>query len=498
MQCGKEPFVDMSEHEKKKRPVSDGEHVRRPRPNPEGETEQPADSSSAERPAKQSRPRPDGKRRKRPASAQSPGKRRRRRKKKKSAWKTVLIVVLVVLLAIAAVGYAAFRNLYGKLNIVSGSSTPIPVEETPATTEESETPTPGPTDTPEPTPSPTPTEEEMQAIAEQKLLEELQEDAEEIMYSDNVYNILLIGADGTSSVIERGDALILLSINKETKKIWLTSLMRDTQVDVPGWGKGHLNWACSTQGYGGQGGPELLIKTIESERNFAIHIDNWALVNFVDFADIAGQLGPITVTITEDEAWSMNNLIRQVAFMRDETLGLLEKPVEERTKRSYFPKKGGTFEITDGIQILAYCRERYEGAKGEADVTRYGDTGRSNKQREVLMLMWENVKKMNLLQLYDLAGKVMSIVTTDLTQGQCASLLLQAPAILKYDIGQQQCPHPYAMSKGRDANGLSAYFPDWRVNRNYLLATIYGQPMTANDLTSGYSGNRVTIIEPTA
>ena len=54
------------------------------------------------------------------------------------------------------------------------------------------------------------------------------------------------------------------------------------------------------------------------------------------------------------------------------------------------------------------------------------------------------------------------------------------------------------MSKGRDANGLSAYFPDWRVNRNYLLATIYGQPMTANDLTSGYSGNRVTIINPTA
>ena len=444
--------------------------------------------------------RSEDERRSRPAAGNS-RRRRRRRRKKKSAWKKVLVVILVLLLVLAAAGYAVFRHLYGQMTIIpSGTTTPAPVSEpTPVPTEETaDDTTPAPTETPEPTPSPTPTEEELQAIAEQELIKTLQEDAEEIMINDNVYNLLLIGADGTSDVIERGDAMILLSINRETKKIWLTSLMRDTLVTVPGFGTGHLNWTSSVQNYGGKGGPELLIKTIESEKNFAIHIDNWALVNFIDFAEVAGMLGPIQVTVTPEEAESMNGLIRQVCQMRDAALGIGTYGGTEGTKRAYFPKKGGTFEISDGIQILAYCRERYAGAKGEANVTRYGDTGRSNKQREVLRLMWENVKKMNLLQQYSLAEKIMSIVTTDLTQGKCASLLLQAPAMLNYEISDQQCPHPYAMSKGRDDSGLSAYFPDWRVNRNYLRATIYGQPMTANDLTSSYSGNRVTIIEPTA
>lgn len=481
----------MSEHEKKRRPRPDDEPRRRTAPTGDGTEKTP----QRKRPT-------DEQRRRSGAAAAAHGRRRRRRKKKKSALKTTLIVLLVLLLVIAAVGYGVFRHLYGKMNIVSGDSTaPAKVTESTQVPAADATPasaTPAPTETPEPTPSPTPTEEELEAIAEQELVQTLQADAEEILYNENVYNLLLIGADGTSDVIERGDSMILLSINKETKKIWLTSLMRDTQVMIPGWGEGHLNWTSSVQNYGGQGGIDLLIKTLESEKNFAIHIDNWALVNFLDFAEVADMLGPITVTVTPEEAVSMNGLIRQVAQMRDTALGLGQNGEKNTTKRSYFPKKGGTFDITDGIQILAYCRERYAGAKGEADVTRYGDTGRSNKQREVLMLMWENVKKMNLLQQYALAEKIMSIVTTDLTEGKCASLLLQAPALLSYDIGQQQCPHPYAMWKGRDANGLSAYFPDWRVNRNYLRATIYGQPMTANDLTSSASGNRVTIIEPTA
>ena len=488
----------MSEQDNTGRPRSEEGAEKRPRPRREGENRR---SRPAEGEARKKRPPTDGERRTRSAAAGAPRK-RRRRKKKKSAWKKVLIGILIVLVVLAAAGYAVFRHLYSQMTFrPSGSTTPAPITEaTPVPTgETAETPEPTPTETPEPTPEPTPTEEELQAKAEQELIETLQEDAEEIMYSDNVYNLLLIGADGTAETVERGDAMIILSINKETKKIWLTSLMRDTQVSVPGFGLGHLNWTCAVQNYNGKGGPELLLATIASEKNFAIRIDNWALVNFVDFADIASMLGPIHVTVTPEEAKDMNGLIMQVCQMRDQQLGIGSYGTGEGTKRVLFSYKGGTFDITDGFQILAYCRERKFGPRNDDPaLTRYGDTGRSNRQREVLIQMWENVKKMNLLQQYELAEKVMSIVTTDLTQGKCASLLLQGPTLLSYEICQQQCPHPSAMSKGLDANNLSAYFPDWRVNRNYLRATIYGQPMTAADLTSSYSGYRVTIIEPTA
>ena len=408
----------------------------------------------------------------------------------KKTLKNVLIVLAVLILALGIGGYFAFHHLYGLMNTGNNSPTASPAAEltvSPAPTEEPED-SPEPTETPEPTPEPL-TEEELQALAELELRQSLEADAEEIMYNQNVYNILLIGADGVKDTLERSDAMILLSINRETKKIWVTSLMRDTQVSIPGWGTGHLNWATS---YGASArdatrfdGVNLLISTLESEKNFAIHIDNWALVNFLDFAEVANLLGPITVTVTAEEAAGMNALIRQVCQMRDKKLGIKKT---NPTYRSFFPAEGGTVTITDGIQILAYCRERHTYVAGH-----YGDTGRSNKQREVLLAMWENVKKMNIFQQYELAETVMSIVTTDLTEGQCFSLLLSAPSFLTYQVYGQQIPNADAMTKGRDANGLSTYFADFRVNRNILRATVYGEEVSAYDLHSSFTGITVTL-----
>lgn len=74
------------------------------------------------------------------------------------------------------------------------------------------------------------------------------------MSDSNVYNILLIGADGRTEELERSDAMILLSINKTTKTMWLTSLMRDTQVEIADWGIGpsELGDALRRRGYAHQ------------------------------------------------------------------------------------------------------------------------------------------------------------------------------------------------------------------------------------------------------
>ena len=399
-----------------------------------------------------------------------------RKSKKKKGLRVTLIVILVLVLAALAAGYAIFHHLYGLMNTPGKQP-----QETATPAAAVVTPTPAPIEeyVPESTPEPL-TEEEQAALAEIELMASLQQDAEEIIYSDDVYNILLLGADGTSDQLERSDAMLLLSINKSTKSIWITSLMRDTEVTIPGWGLGHLNWATSYQDV------DLLIATIESEKNFAIHIDNWALVNFLDFAELADMLGPVTVTVKPEEVENMNQLIRQVCQMKDRKYGLVG--VENTTPRCYFPEGGGTFEITDGIQILGYCRERKFG----------GDTGRSEKQREVLLKLFENVKKMSLKQQYELAEKVMSIITTDITEGKCASLLLSAPSMIGYEIHTQQCPVPGAFWKGRDANGLSIYNADFQVNRNFLRATIYNEPMYPKDLISYWNGYGVQVWEPSA
>lgn len=65
----------------------------------------------------------------------------------------------------------------------------------------------------------------------------LQEEAEELIYDEDVYNILLLGSDSrVEGNIERSDAMIMVSVNKRTQEIWLTSFMRDTLVTIPDWG----------------------------------------------------------------------------------------------------------------------------------------------------------------------------------------------------------------------------------------------------------------------
>lgn len=388
-------------------------------------------------------------------------------KKKKHVGRTVIIVIAAVILAILLAVFLIFRDMYGQLN--TRHHNPVEPTAVPAAAADA---TPAPDSSSEP--ASTLTDEEKAKLEEMELRSSLAESAEEVMSDKNVYNVLLIGSDGRTEELERSDAMILVSINKTTKTIWLTSLMRDTQVEIANWGIGHLNWATRF------GGVDMLINTIESTRNFAIDVDNWAMVDFLDFAEVAAKVGPITVSVTKEEAADINLLIREACQLNDQYYGT-------SVPRCYFPTdKDGTYTISDGFQILGYCRERHIG----------GDTGRSQKQRDALMQMWGNVKKMSLTDQYALVKEIMSIVNTDITMGQSASLLLQAPELLTYEIKMQQCPTPGAFWRGLDANGLSIYNADFRVNRNFLRATIYGEEMSSGDLTSDWTGEFVQVYYP--
>lgn len=388
-------------------------------------------------------------------------------KKKKHVGRTVIIVITAVILAILLAAFLIFRDMYSQLN--TRHHNPVEPTAVPAAAADA---TPAPDSSSEP--ASVLTDEEKAKLEEMELRSSLAESAEEVMSDKNVYNVLLIGSDGRTEELERSDAMILVSINKTTKTIWLTSLMRDTQVEIANWGIGHLNWATRF------GGVDMLINTIESTRNFAIDVDNWAMVDFLDFAEVAAMVGPITVTVTKEEAEDINLLIREACQLNDEYYGT-------NVPRCYFPTdKDGTYTISDGFQILGYCRERHVG----------GDTGRSEKQRDALMQMWGNVKKMSLTDQYALAKEIMSIVSTDITMGQSATLLLQAPELLTYEIKMQQCPTPGAFWRGLDADGLSIYNADFRVNRNFLRATIYGEEMSSWDLTSDWTGEFVQVYYP--
>lgn len=393
----------------------------------------------------------------------------------------LLISAAALVLALVVGVMTLFFHFYGLMGSESGATTPIHTA--------GATPDVSPlvTSTPEPTPGPTEkplTPEEQAAKEEMELRASLQKDAESILASEDVYNILLLGSDGrTEEEAQRSDAMILVSINTATRKIWLTSFMRDTQVTIINpngtvWGTGHLNWTFSN------GGVEMLTATIESEKNFAIHIDNWMQVDFLRFAEIANLVGPVTVTVTPEEAESMNKRVQQVCRLYDKAHGL--SGTKDIIHRSYFPEQGGTVTITDGIQILAYCRERQSG----------GDVARTQRQREILIQMWENVKNMSLVQQFNLLETVLKYINTDLSPGECASLLLMATSLVGYDIHTQQCPSAGAFREDRDSLNLYAIFADYPVCRNVLRASIYGEHMDQADLTSWCTGTGILVFDP--
>ena len=86
---------------------------------------------------------------------------------------------------------------------------------------------------------------------------------------DGITNILLIGVDGEN--IDKGnrsDAMIILTIDSNNNDIRLTSLARDTYVDIPGHSTEKLTHAYAYDG------ASLLLQTIK-ENLYFLHTNLW-------------------------------------------------------------------------------------------------------------------------------------------------------------------------------------------------------------------------------
>ena len=214
------------------------------------------------------------------------GKKRKKRKK----WVNVLTIIMIVIVLLLLGVYAVINHYYGKSNYVNDSSiqinSDVETESTGITDEEAE-----------------------------QLQTEIIEQTEDITLpnDENVYNMLLIGVDRRdTSWYGNSDSMILMSINKDTKQIHMTSFMRDLYANIPGVGVKKLNAACA---YGG--GP-LVVRTIED--NYKIPIDNYASVDFDAMIDIVDLVGGVEIDISEEEMRVANNYINEMCNLQGESV----------------------------------------------------------------------------------------------------------------------------------------------------------------------------------
>ncbi|MFC4769603.1 LCP family protein [Effusibacillus consociatus] len=106
-------------------------------------------------------------------------------------------------------------------------------------------------------------------------------------------NIALIGVDTRpGDGAPRGDTMMVLSIDPQTKDVALFSVMRDTWYKIPGYGFRKINEAHAL------GGPHLVVETLE--KFMQIDIDYYVKTDFNGFANIVDVLGGIDMYVEKD------------------------------------------------------------------------------------------------------------------------------------------------------------------------------------------------------
>ena len=194
-------------------------------------------------------------------------------------------------------------------------------------------------------------------------------------YNNSVINIALFGVDSYDGSTGRSDSIIIATIDTIHKKLKLTSIMRDSYVNISGIGNDKINHAYAF------GGPQLAIKTLNE--NFDLNIQDFVAVNFDSLPKIIDMLGGVTVDVTEEEVSHISGI-----------------------------NSAGTYNLT-GAQALAYSRIRY--ATG-------GDYVRTERQRTILTKMYEKILSINPTQYTSLLSEGLSMLQTSLDYSKILEL----------------------------------------------------------------------------
>lgn len=303
---------------------------------------------------------------------------------------------------------------------------------------------------------------------------------------DHIINILLVGIDTRSTELDKGeqhgDVQIILSINKETGEVKLTSVMRDLYVTIPGYkSKNRINVAYhfgqSNPKLNGSGG-QLAMRTIN--RNFQMNIEYYATINFFGLASIIDALGGVDLELTAEEAAAINSYLRQHPPAYDNQ--------GKDYKRRELEKIDGVQHL-DGVQAVMYARTRHV-TGGSND---YERTERQRKLLEVLLrqIMRDGMDIGRLMELMDIAK---DYVTTNMNWSDMFELavgLLQSGIIEKAQNGETLMAQfripmdgtsKYSTVKGSGGSNMSVVeFTSGGLQKNVeaLHEFIYGQYIPA-------------------
>lgn len=260
------------------------------------------------------------------------------------------------------------------------------------------------------------------------------------MSSKNVINVLLLGLDGDKALSQggRSDVQMIVSLNRKTKQVNISSLYRDTWVYMNVDGHDRYTKINASYFYGG---PEGTIKTIED--NFKIDIDFYAAVDYTAFVEIINSLGGLTIEVQEYEAKYIN-------------------------RTSVHNIEYGPAVTLDGWEALVFARIRHSDADS--------DLSRTRRQRSVITALMTELKSASLPELNRVVNTLFKYVKTNATKTQILSYAAQALAYnwISYPVNETVLSDPSMLGSGYIGK-TSVVFVDLPLAAYTLQMGIYGE-----------------------
>lgn len=258
------------------------------------------------------------------------------------------------------------------------------------------------------------------------------------------YTVALFGIDARDDKMDAGvnsDSIIIVSINQDTGKVVMSSIYRDTWLNIPNDDGSSSKRFRKINSAFCSGGVKAAINTLNT--NLDLNISDYVTINFEGLATIIDKLGGIDINITEDEKYYIN-------YYMDENMAVTG------IKSSKVTKSGNVH--LDGLQATAFCRIRYCSFTDSSGKKYTDDLGRTARQRYVLSLLVDKAKSAGVKKLLSIAEEIFSGDTDFIKTSIEYDLMMDMiPTFIDFELGETRgFPFTYDFPDKSLTNGESA------------------------------------------
>lgn len=243
-------------------------------------------------------------------------------------------------------------------------------------------------------------------------------------------NIAVLGVDTrdmNDDSESRSDAMVIVSINKETNDVQMFSVFRDTLLYLDDdHGLDKITHAYS------YGGAQASLYALN--RNLDLNIDETVVINWKMVAEMIDALGGIEIDVQESELDELNKYIKSTAKGIDGD----KTEVESAGKQTL-----------NGTQAVTYARIRKDAVTG--------DYRRNERMKIVMATTFQKAKQADLMTLKKICDNALPQAKTNISTGHMMGMALK---FRKYNVTSSTTGWPYNVGAwiGDPGNGMSAWY----------------------------------------